>query len=328
MLAKNKLVIKNHRIHVRTIIKKLLAKQSFKITKKIKFGPRYFVAEGNLDSAKALFKICLYPKSYDHLTNEKFSREILFLDFINNSHYAALKKSTPQIYYSSVGTRSWYFREYLVGKTYNINDGNIRFTDSFFTKKNLDWFTQAFTELQSIQPKDLPLEFKKLLFPPQTLSYLWRFIGPYYLSVEKFTGIKGGTAQIKKLFKKYGTMYASAPRVLAHQEVYAPHILKTKKYIKIIDWENIGWSLPTHDIVTMWMRANRHPAWQRQLYNKFKKFHRHYKKFDDLWTITVLTQSVFNVIAFHFYKDKKDFVGLANYSSKKIHEILTNTYKA
>lgn len=96
----------------------------------------------------------------------------------------------------------------------------------------------------------------------------------------------------------------------------------------MIDWENIGWSLPTHDIVTMWMRANRHPAWQRQLYNRFKKLNRSYKKFDDLWTITVLTQSVFNVIAFHFYKDKKDFVGLANYSSKNIHAILTNTYKA
>ena len=328
MLAKNKLVVKKHRTHVRAIIKRLLANQSFTITKRIKFGPRYFVTEGNLAGVKALFKICLYPKSYDHLTNEKFSREILFLNFVNQSNYSILKSAIPKVYASSVGTRAWYFREYLIGKTYNINDGNIRFVNSFFTKKNLDWFTQTFTELQSINKKDLPIEFKRLLFPPQKLSYLWRFIGPYYLRIEKFIGIKGGTAQIKNLFKKYGTMYSSAPRVLAHQEVYAPHVLKEKNHIKMIDWENIGWSLPTHDLVTMWMRASRHPAWQRQLYKRFKRFHHHYKRFDDLWTITVLTQSVFNIIAFHFYKDKKDFVGLAKYSAKKIRAILTNTFTA
>lgn len=322
MLAKNKNVVKKHKAHARLLIKEIIKENNFEITKRIKFGPRYFVAEGKYQGQTALFKFCLYPQSYDHLTNEKFSREILFLNFIKKSKYKELKKATPYIYASNIDTRAWYIREYLNGKVQNINNGNIRFIDSFFNTKNFNWFVKTFSQLQSIKAKELPNNFKKLLFPPQTLEYLWQFIGPFSNDLDKFVKEKGMTDKIHDKFKKHSLIYKKAPHVLAHQEVYSPHILISPKNTKMIDWENIGWSLPTHDIVTLWMRAHKHPAWQNKLKKYFFIKNKKTKHLAELWNITVLMQSTFNVISYHHYFDKKDFLPLAKYSAQMIKKLL------
>ena len=90
MLAKDKETVKKHKAYARKLIKEIIAEHDFKITKRIKFGPRYFVAEGLYENKRALFKICLYPQSYDHLTNEKFCREILFLNIMENRYARAI----------------------------------------------------------------------------------------------------------------------------------------------------------------------------------------------------------------------------------------------
>lgn len=322
MLAKKIKIIKKHKTHARELIKEITTQNNFKITKRIRFGPRYFVAEGKYQGKTTLFKLCLFPKSYDHLTNEKFSREILFLNFIQNSKYLSLKKATPHIYASNIDTRAWYIREYLYCQAQNINNGNIRFINKFFSTKNYNWFIRTFSQLQKIKKKELPNNLKKLLFPPQTLEYLWRFIGPSQKNLDKFIKHPGATKKIHQQFKKNSHLYKTAPRVLAHQEVYSPHILCSNKYIKLIDWENIGWALPTHDIVTMWMRAYHHPTWQNKLKQYYLSQNSKMKKKQKLWDITLLMQSTFNVISYHHYFDKKDFAPLAKYSSQIINEML------
>ena len=96
---------------------------------------------------------------------------------------------------------------------------------------------------------------------------------------------------------------------------------------KIIDWENVGWASIVKDVVTIWIRASQNPAWQRRLYTEFKKHYRSYKLFDDLWTVTVLVQCVFNVIGYHFYHDKTDFKPMAQFSKKTLKAILSNTFQ-
>jgi len=322
MLAKKKEIIKKHKTHARQLIKEITTGNNFKITKRIRFGPRFFVAEGKYQGHTALFKLCLFPKSYDHLTNEKFSREIIFLNFIQDSKYSDLKKATPRIYASDIGTRAWYIREYLDGQAQNINNGNIRFINKFFTTKNYNWFIKTTSQLQKIKSQELPRNFKQLLFPPQTLKYLWRFIGKFHKYLDKFVKFPGATKKIHQQFIENGKIYRTAPRILAHQEIYSPHILCSNKYIKLIDWENIGWALPTHDIVTMWMRAHKHPAWQNKLKKYFLKTYKNTKNINKLWDITVLMQSTYNVISYHYYFDKKDFRPLAEYSAQMINKIL------
>ena len=320
--------VKNQRFNIaRDIIKDILFTADFKVTKKIKFGPRYYVAEGILNHRKTVFKICLFSDSVDHLTNEKFSREILFLNFIKQSSSNYLKATVPHLHAFGLKPRAWYIREYLYGQAENIAGGNVKFKNRFFNQRNLGSIIKLFTSLQSIKRPDLPGNFQKLLYPPDFTKHLWRFIRPHWQRIEHYMKWPGLASLIKKEFKRYAPIYNHAPHVLAHQEPYAPHFLKIKNGFHLIDWENVGWSNPTHDIVVLWMRAYQHPEWQKQLYQRFKRYWHHYKKFDDLWTIEVLIQSVFNVIGWHFYNDKQDFKGLVKFSDKKIREILANNFK-
>jgi len=323
MLAKDKATVQKHRKKARQLIREITKREGFKITERIKFGPRYFVAKGLYQGNECIFKICLYPQSYDHLTNEKFSREIIFLDFIQHSKYHSLAKTTPALLKSNTKTRAWYIRELLDQQPQNINGGNIRFKDSFFNTKNLNWFVDTFIkELHKVKKPELPSAFKKLLFPPQTLEYMWRFISPYKKQLERFTAHKGSLKKIHKIFKQNSLIYRRSPRVLAHQEVYSPHILIKGSEIKMIDWENVGWATLTHDVVTLWMRAYHHPRWQQKLKKAFFEKNRKVKNLKKLWETTVLLQSTFNVISYHFYDEKKDFLPLAKASKKIINDYL------
>ncbi len=308
-------------------IKKITSAEKFTTTKRIKFGVRYYIALGQTRRGQAVFKIAVKPPSYDHLTNEKFSREILFLTFVQGSQLQHLKKAIPQVYAWDTTGRSWYLRQYLRGIMQNINGGNVRYKKSFFNARNLHWLFLTIKQLHSIQSGGLPKKFRKLLYRPQSLEYLWRFISPYCKTVERFTGIRGVCAQIKSIFNANAKIYNSSRRVLAHQEMYAPHILDVQGTSKLIDWENIGWASILKDVVTVWMRASEHPTWQHQLYLLFRRHYRSFPGFDRLWMVTTLLQSVFNVIGYDFYPDRNDFRELANFSKKNIVSILNNTFK-
>jgi len=311
----------------RRIIKDTLEYEDFKVTKKIRFGPRYYVARGLRNKRQTIFKICLFSDSVDHLTNEKFSREIIFLDFVQNSKFNKVKKAAPHVYAWGIKPRAWYIREHIQGQLQNIKGGNVKFTKSFFNQKNQLWLIDLFTDLQSIKDSDLHNNFKKLLYPPDFTKNLWRFISPHWQRVENYMRWPGLARLIRKKFKFYAPIYNKAPRVLAHQEPYSCHLIKTKMNLRLIDWENIGWANPAHDPVVIWMRAHQKPAWQKQFYQRFRRQWPNYKKFNDLWTIEVLIQSVFNVISIHFYKNRNDIIGLVKFSDKKIREILTDNFK-
>lgn len=327
MSKKDRVIRYRHRQRALRIIKQTLTDEGFEISKKIKFGARYYIAKGLYSNNKALFKTCIYPHSYDHLTNQKFSREVLFLDFLSKSKFKIVKQTAPHIYASSTKTRVWYIREYISGKVQNINGGNIRYKKDFFTPKSLRWTLDTLFDLHRIKGNHLPADFKKLLYAPQTLKYLWRFIEPYLDYVEHTLRIKGSGKQIKELFNQHAAVYKGTPRVLAHQELYAPHVIDVHGQFKIIDWENVGWASILKDAVTIWIRAYQNPQWQKKLYGEFQKRYQSYKHFDELWTATVLVQCVFNIIGYHFYNNKTDFRPMAQFSKKTLKKILSNTFK-
>ncbi|MFA5134953.1 MAG: phosphotransferase [Patescibacteria group bacterium] len=318
---------RRHRERARRVIRELHRGERFIPIKKIKFGSRYYIAVGKKDGQQALFKTSIYPRSCDHLTNQKFAREILFLRYINSSPHKLLRQSAPLILSSEIGPRAWYIREYVGGKPQNINGGNIRFVPSFFTEDRQRWLLNLLRELHSIREKDLPSNFKRLLYAPQTLNYLWQFIGPNLPLVESFIRWPNAGLLIRREFKRYGPVYRTTRRVLAHQELYAPHMLEAGGRPKIIDWENVGWASIMKDVVTVWMRASRHSAWQRSLHSKFKRQYRGFKNFDELWNATVFVQAVFNVIGFNYYPDKRDFRELARFSGVTLTAMLKKRYR-
>jgi len=320
--------LKRKRLQIaRHTISDILKEEGFKITKRIKFGPRFFVAQGIKNGKISLFKICLFTHSVDHDTNDNFSREISFLNFVGNSNLSFLKKSTPQVSAHGLEPRSWYVREYLKGKAQNIKGGNVRFKKSFFNQKNLNWIIKFFTSLQSIKRKRLPVDFQRLLYPPDFNKHLWIFIKLHLNKLDQYFKSPGITKPIISRFKKYISLYNKSPQVLSHKEPYSCHFLKKENRFLLIDWENINWANPAHDPVVIWMRAYEHQKWQNTLYQRFRNRYQDQKNFDLMWTMEVFIQSFFNVISYQFYHDQKDLEGLTKFSDKKTKEILNNDFK-
>lgn len=304
-------------------IAEIKARAVFKQTKLISQAPRYYLASGIWQRRKAIFKISLRSAAEDKLTNEKLARETLFLQHLIEST-SPLAAAVPEVFAGDSQPHAWYIREWTAGGSQAVRTNEVRFTKSFFTIPHLNWLTGQLQMLQHITARDLPQTLNELLYQPQAPSYLWQFIEPYQTQIDTFTETPGITARCKQLFTRAMPLFRNAPRVLAHQELYPAHFVRTTKGLKIIDWENIGWALPTYDFVAIWLRAYEHPDWQHKLYQRYCKQWREYKDAERLWYTTVFIQSVFNVVGYHYYPDKKKFHELAEYCAGHVHGYLAH----
>lgn len=304
-------------------IAQIVSTYRLRITKTIRRGPRYYVAEVMRNKRKALFKICLYRKDVDGLTNEKFGREVLFLDYLQTSRRRLVRRTAPGVFALGTDPRAWYIREFITGKTQNISGGSIRFRPSFFSSANLRWLTRFFTELQDIRSSELPSGFRRLLHAPDFASQLLVFMQPHWSRIEKILGIPGARKSIRVYFLRNQHLYNSAPRCLVHQEPYADHLIKQGKTWRLIDWENIGWGNPVHDAMVIWMRASQHPSWQATFKKGMQRRLRP-PTFDALWEMEMAIQAVFNVISWKFVSKKADMRHLFHFSKHIVREIIRN----
>ncbi len=304
-------------------VAELQRKHNFHQTKLMSQAPRYYLASGTWERRKAIFKISLRPASEDTLTNEKLARETLFLQHLGEAK-SPLVSAVPEVFAGDSRPHAWYIREWTAGTAQAVRTNEVKFTKSFFTTPHLNWLSTQLETLQAITARDLPQSLNELLYQPQAPSYLWQFIEPYRDQIDAFTETPGITARCKKIFMRSTPLFRNAPRVLAHQELYPAHFVRTSKGMKIIDWENIGWALPTYDYVAIWLRAYEHPDWQHQLYQRYRKQWQSYHDAERLWYTTVFIQSVFNVVGYHYYPDKKKFHSLAEYCVGHIHGHLSH----
>lgn len=305
-------------------IKRILALHNLKIEKVTRNGPRFFVAICQRGKERFIFKTCIYTKSFDHLTNSKFAKEVLFLFFLKDQDkkYHFLNQSTPTIYDGSIRGRTWYLREYIDGQIQNIGSGTVRFKPSFFTDSTQQWILRFYKELARIKPSELPADLADLV---KAQSNLKKTI--YYISL--------GKKYIFKHFdeKKYKEIishlrpkekfYNSARRALAHHEPYAPHFIKRKSgRFVLIDWENLGPSHPVNDISMIWMRCANHPKWQAKLLSEFRKQWPDPRSYNEIWQVKILIQSLFNIMGIEFAKNKTDFKPLADFSKECLERFL------
>lgn len=300
------------------VIERLIARQNIVIKRVFRVGPCYFVCRGQLNNRIVTLKICLFPKSIDNYTHERFSREILFLRFLASSRYTILKKSTPRLITSHLGHRAWYIREFANGTPQNIN-GDIRFKNSFFSSYTLNFIVRFFSELQRIRYAELPRSFQNLLVPPNFKKYYLDAIYSRWDEIERALGIKVGKKIMKRL-DEAGMVYDTASFVLTYHEPYAPHFFKQNNGFLIIDWETLNLGTIVRDIAIIWMRASSAPLWQRQLKERFKK-EKNDPLFDYLWETEVLTLSILNILGYSSYPNKADFKELLLFSKKCVNDI-------
>jgi hypothetical protein len=302
----------------KAFIDRLIAKHGLMVIRTIQHGPRFFVAEVQYGRKRALFKVCIHPKSKDRWTNRKFGKEILFLKFLGTNGHRRARTLAPRIYEGGVDSRAWYIREYINGQFYNINGGNIRFRDAFFTTAHLTAIVVSFSDLQSITKIELPADFRKRLARYDTINHSWKLLSPYWGRIARFLGDQKAKDDLPKLLLERQAAFDRTPAVLAHQEPYASHFVQTGGKLRLIDWENINWTNPVHDYTNLWMRASAHPAWQKKLRARAQRTTAPLlgTDFNFVWNTSMLIKAVFNVLSFPYYTNKEDFRALATLSKK------------
>ncbi|MFH0805174.1 MAG: phosphotransferase [Patescibacteria group bacterium] len=309
----------------RRAARELIAQSDYREAERPTVGPRYYLSSGSWQRHPARFKLCLYTRAADVFTFEKFSREVLFLAYIQRAGLPTLRAAVPTVYQSGLTPRPWYVREDIGGQFQSTGGGIVRVRPSFYTASNLRWLSNVLSSLHRIKQSSLPQQFRRLLFQPDRAMHLWHHLQTLVPEIERVLHQPGVGLQLRSAIRQCATVYDRAPRVLAHQELYGCHFIRTERGFRLIDWENIGWSNPCHDAVVVWLRGHQHPAWQKKLFKTLRRRYRSYPRFTELWNAEVLIQCAFNVGSWRFFPDQRDFHALGQYCSRTLSNMLRQT---
>ncbi|MDD5567121.1 MAG: phosphotransferase [Patescibacteria group bacterium] len=275
---------------------KLLAKYKLRLIKVHRNGPRFYVAHCWLGKRPVIFKMCLFAHSLDPRTNEGLKREAVTLKYFHTHKLGLLGQTTPDVAFYGASGRTWYIREHLVGQCQSVRGSNFVFRPSFFTKSTADWLVDFFINLHRAS-KVLPQSMKGV-YARHTLKTNLRLIN--WPKVPQIIPLPNATDRIKSWFSKQERLFDSNQNVLTHYEPYASHFFYAKqKHFKIIDWENVDWGSPAHDLSIIWNRAFEHPAWQKYLVNKFSKLTSSRRVFKRLFETETILQGLSNIDYFY-----------------------------
>ncbi|MDP3964436.1 MAG: phosphotransferase [bacterium] len=270
----------------------LIQHYGLRVKKILRNGPRFFVAECDMKHLPVVFKMCLYTKNIDPRTNHGIRREALTLKHFHKNGPTLFRKSTPKVYASGENPRSWYIREYLAGEPQNVKESNFTFKSSFFSKPTADFIVDFFISLHRASQR-FPEPLKKN-FARHTLQTNVDLIG--WDKLEKFIDLPHISAYAKHFLYERERIFDSHQTVLTHYEPYASHFFKVSpKLFYIIDWENVDWGNPAHDISVIWHRSFHHPSWQSYLIKKFHQKTLYRRAFVDLFEVEVIFQSISNL---------------------------------
>ncbi len=271
---------------------RIVKRYKLRIAKVNRNGPRFYVAKCWMNHLSVVFKTCLYVNRIDPRTNNGIRREIITLNHFHEHKQTSFHQATPKIHHSNFKGRAWYIREYLDGEPQNIKESNFVFQPSFFKHETADWLVNFFAGMHKFSQR-FPAKLKKV-YAKHTLATNMELIG--WHKIPGFVDFPHAAEQIKYRLIKNEALFDNHQSVLTHYEPYASHFFKYgKNKFYIIDWENVDWGNPAHDISVIWNRAFMHPGWQKYLLNNFKKQTLYKKAFDGLFEVEALLQGISNI---------------------------------
>lgn len=301
----------------------ILKKEKISNPKIIKDGPRYFIAQGELNHQPVVFKSTL-PHFEIKYNLTKINKEISFLKTIQLTKNPLLTNYTSEIIKNYQNkNQSWYIKKYYPGEFQNIGESNFLFKATFFNQNNLDSLISFFKELdqnkEAILKKDPYI--KKLEIPK---NYATNLIKNFHWQAYRRYLDSDVITKLSRTIIKYGHLLENSPRTICHYEPFPSHILKTKNGLKIIDWENVNLSSQAQDICSIWIRSYSNPAWQKKFLNKFKQNKN--KDFNYVWDLELLLQCLGNIGYFNF-TEKKDELKHKDHILNFLITSITNTLK-
>ena len=249
----------------RQFVNSIIKRHQLSIVRFNRRGPRFLVATVQSPVGPAILKVGIIPRSRARLFNEKFAREVSFLQYVATTKLTMLRAAVPIVYAGGVQLRVWYLREFIRGRGFDYHGGNVRFKPAFFTPIVLSSLGKLFHDLHRLPAKQLPP-----VLQPGRKRYDSARTALEILNASRRIYVRrlGGEKYYLAIRQKLSAVQAEYDRTataLTHHEPYPVHFFMFHRQLRLIDWENIYWAAPVRDWVILWFHSLHHPAWQRQL---------------------------------------------------------------
>lgn len=289
----------------------------FKPTKVYRDGPRFFVVGGKYKGKKVIFKADVEPGPDRSLKARlKLRREAIFLEQAKFDYAPVLyEKGKKRRFY-------WVIEEWVVGKSQEVGESTFLFKNSFFTQKTLDQMVDFFGDLYRLGRR-CPRRLAKKL-PRYTLRDYEHLVHGSKTHVLK----KNLRGKVGGFIEKHRRLFDSHRNVIAHHELYAPHIFIDKnRRLKVIDWENVGWAGPPRDFTVLWIRSFAHDDFRDELLNRVRAFQEEKEVFDELFYLELMIQGILNLCYFRKPQLKEEravAADITQFLKGRVEKILTD----
>ncbi|MEK7611385.1 MAG: phosphotransferase [Patescibacteria group bacterium] len=296
---------------------------NYKLIATYRNGPRFLVARmKNKEGSELVLKKLLQMDN--EWTKTGFRKELAFLHWVESLGVSGLSEVFPRLLaFENTKETVWYATELLKGEFQNVEPSQFLLRGDFNTSVTPTALANFLLNLHAVTA-DVPepiqegmtaspleqyagfLEWEKL-FSPSTP----RHSGKVAAATASRIGEDAGSNQhdgwldvriqpkIQRFLGEHASVYDRQQKVLTHFEFYGAHILSTLEGdLKIIDWENIGLSDPTHDFTTIYLRAYHFPEWQDEFLSIFRAGLPDDFPIDSVWPVELVLQSLGNLRRF------------------------------
>jgi hypothetical protein len=286
-----------------TFIKELLVKENLLVDQILRDGPRYWVAAVRQGQSQLILKAVINDETWSSpgtskqfTTSDQLRAEIIALQGFG-SHEDKLAGRVPKLVASSLEPPVWSLRERILSQDMAGTVGSLLFRPEFYELVAPDRLVDYIMSYQEITPElgelaaatpqsdQTSLNSKMIIadldYPQSHLTRLSTRVNAYLRTQESW--------------------HDQQVKVLAHGEVYPPHIFLEDDEIILIDWENFSLNNPVSDIMQVWIRAYDNPPWRAALKDAlWQKSSLAKKDLEKLWDLELLYQSSRNLNYLHY----------------------------
>lgn len=268
----------------RKIFEPVFGRLGFEPAKSFRAGPRFYVIGGDYKGKKAIFKADL-EASAKRLPKARLRlrREGIFLKHVRLEY-------VPDFYARGVEDDVfWILEEWVPGGSQELGESTFLIKDSFFKEENLRYSLEFLKELHRLGKVRQP-QFEKH-FNRYTLSdYM------FLMRIDRVATLGEKLAREADVFlRKCYRLFGNSQTVITHHELYGPHIFVNEGDFHVIDWENVGWGNPAHDLVQLWIRSFAHQDFREELFNRFLKLQEERDDFLKLFRLELILQGIGNL---------------------------------
>lgn len=247
---------------MRELVETIITEHDLTVDRVLRDGPRYWVGLVRQGQDDLILKVLVGNDSWTSprtgirfTTADLIQAEIDALSGLN--HYRdRLAGDVPRIIASSGGPNAWTLREQVPGTDMSGSTGSLIFRDEFFELVEPEQLADYILSYQALtselgaaaagtpQSSRSKMMVADLVFPPESIRHL--------------------TDKANAYIQARAVWHEAQAKVVAHGEVYPPHIFATRRGITLIDWENFSLCNPISDFMQTWVRAFQDTSWQER----------------------------------------------------------------